>query len=77
LYTSARISNVPANEPYYIKIGFPTFNYRANNMQMWSVGNVTIVNDLTTNYNYGYKLIDSPIATIKQLKLDCEGGIRV
>lgn len=76
LYTSARITDVPANEPYYIEIGFPTFQHRANNTQMWMVGNVTVVNDLTTNYNYGYKLIDSHNATIKHLKLDCGGGIR-
>lgn len=77
LYTSARVADVPANEPCYIKMGFPTFQYRANNMQSWMIGNVNVVNLLAANYNYGYLLLDSHTDTIKHIKLDCGGGIRL
>jgi hypothetical protein len=44
LYTSAYVTDVPANEPYYIKIGSAIFQHRANNMQSFMQGNANVVN---------------------------------
>ena len=44
---------------------------------MWMVGNVNVVNTLTSNSGYGYVLLDSHTDTIKHIKLDCGGGIRL
>lgn len=71
LYTKANVDKIPANEPYYISIDPPTFQY-GTNQSSFRYGNVTIVNDLTSNSAYGYKLLDSSTGTtIKNLKLDC------
>lgn len=74
LYTSASVTNIPANEPYYISINAPIFQYRPNNLSFIQ-GNITVVNDLTINTNYGYKLLDSSTDTIKHIKLDCSSSI--
>lgn len=72
LYTSTSVSNVPNNEPYYIAINALLFQYKLTNTS-FIYGQAHVVNDLTTNASYGYRLLDSYNDYIKRIKLECRG----